>query len=135
MAAIAISSAVLGCRRTPVAPNVPPVAEFTFNPVAPVFAGQTQVLFNASGSEDSDGSIATYLWNFGDGTPQQGLGVSPVHVFPVVGTCVNVTYSVLLTVVDNQNAQTTASHEITVTNLPDPKSPACTLPSPAPSPL
>jgi len=132
---VAAAVLVLGtpaCRRLPTAANVPPSADFDFNPVAPIYAGQTKVTFNAAPSKDTDGSIVAYLWDFGDGTPQQNLGVTTVHVFPVVGTCILATYSVRLTVVDNQNAQTSVDHTVTVTDLPLPNSPICTA-SPAPT--
>ena len=109
-----------GCEDLPAAPNIPPTASFIFNPVAPIVAGETPVTFNASGSRDSDGTIATYNWSWGDGTPEQST-TSPtiVHVFadtPV--RCVDVTYAVLLTVVDDKGASGSASQQVTVTEVP-----------------
>ena len=75
----------VGCdRRTPPAPdaNVLPPSQFVWNTVAPIFAGQTPVLFNASGSLDTDGNIAAYSWNFGDNTPVVESGATVLHVFP-----------------------------------------------------
>jgi YD repeat-containing protein len=67
--------------------------------------GQNTVL-SGTGSFDSDGSITSYSWSFGDGTT--GSGVSPTHAYASPGT-----YTVTLTVTDNLGAQgansTTAS--------------------------
>jgi len=120
---------VSGCASgsaTPVTPNVPPVAQFVFNPVSPIFAGQTQVLFNARGSSDADGNIVNYVWDFGDGTPQETTPNTAVtHVFPKISRCVDITYAVLLTVTDNKGATNTISNTATVTNLPPPASLQC----------
>ena len=110
----------------PAAPNVPPVASFVYSPVSPINAGQTQVVFNATGSTDSDGSIASYQWDFGDGTAGQTTAtVTITHVFPKTSRCVDITYTVLLTVTDNKGATNTANNTVTVTNLPVPGSVAC----------
>lgn len=108
-------------------PNVPPTAAFIFSPVAPINAGQTTVVFNASASRDSDGTIAAYVWDFGDGTPPQSInGPTTAHVFPDTGaTCATITYAVLLTTVDNSGEQGTASQNLTVTELPAPSSLVC----------
>jgi PKD repeat protein len=111
---------IVSCEDLPAAPNIPPTASFIYNPVSPIIAGDTAVTFNAVGSRDSDGSIASYVWTFGDGTPEQST-TSPtlVHVFadtPV--RCINVTYAVLLTVVDDKGASGSASQQVTVTEVP-----------------
>ena len=116
-----------GCEDLPAAPNIPPTASFIFNPVSPINAGETPVNFNAVGSHDSDGTIASYNWNFGDGTPEQST-TSPtlVHVFadtPV--RCTDVTYAVLLTVVDDKGASTSASQQVKVAEVPVAGSAAC----------
>lgn len=108
-------------------PNLPPSAGFIFSPVSPIYAGQTAVVFNASPSRDSDGSITSYIWNFGDGTPEQTL-TSPVvtHTFgDTPATCVEITYAVLLTVLDDKGERATASQNVTVIELPAPGSAAC----------
>jgi len=98
-------------------PNVPPSATFIFSPVSPILAGSTSVVFNASGSRDSDGRIASYLWDFGDGSPPQNVdGPVTSHVFPDrPATCVQIVYAVLLTVVDEKGERDTASQNVTVT--------------------
>ncbi len=101
---------------TPVA-NVPPVAAFVYSPVSPIQAGQTQVAFNGSQSADSDGTVVSYIWDFGDTTPQQTVATPTItHVFPVTtSTCVDITYTVLLTVTDNGGARGSTSNTIVVT--------------------
>ena len=54
--------------------------------------------FNGSGSSDSDGTITSYVWKFGDGTTSTGATVS--HTYAVAGT-----YSVTT----NGNGQCSAS--------------------------
>jgi PKD repeat protein len=116
-----------GCENLPAAPNIPPVASFIFNPVSPINAGETPVNFNAVGSHDSDGTIASYNWSWGDGSPDQTT-TSPtiVHVFvDTPARCIDVTYAVLLTVVDDKGGTGSASQQVTVTELPAPGSSGC----------
>jgi len=54
------------------------------------------ITFDGSGSNDSDGTIINYGWNFGDGTA--GMGVSPTHTYTSPGN-----YTVILTVTDNES--------------------------------
>jgi PKD repeat protein len=127
LAAILTAAAMLGCEKLPAIPNVPPVASFIYTPVSPINAGQTPVTFNASASRDSDGQVTSYIWNFGDGTPEESAA-SPVatHVFPDTSArCLEITYAVLLTVVDNQGDRGSASQTVKVTELPVPGSADC----------
>lgn len=55
----------------------------------------TAVLFDGSASTDPDGTIQTYVWDFGDNT--SGNGVGPVHTYAAAGV-----YTVTLTVTDDQ---------------------------------
>jgi PKD repeat protein len=116
-----------GCESLPAAPNIPPTATFIFNPVSPINAGETAVTFNAAGSRDSDGTIASYNWSWGDGTVDQSTTTPTiVHVFAdTPSRCIQVTYSVLLTVVDDKGDKGTASQQVTVTELPAPGSTQC----------
>lgn len=81
-------------------PNVPPVAQFgsTVSVLAVTFTDQ---------STDSDGSIASRSWNFGDGTSSSLA--NPVKTYAASGT-----YQVSLTVTDNRGASTTSTRSITV---------------------
>ena len=87
------------------APNVPPVAVA----VASLSAGvaPVTVTLDGSGSSDVDGSIADYVWSFGDGTAASGPIVS--KTFAVAGT-----YPVVLTVTDDRGATATSLTTIVV---------------------
>src|SRR5207247_1172532 len=63
-----------------------------------------------STSSDPDGSIVSYSWNFGDGSPVSTLQ-NPSHTYAAGGS-----YTVTLQVTDNQGAQSAlASQTFTVT--------------------
>ena len=83
--------------------NVPPVAGFTSSAV------DLAASFNGSSSSDVDGSITGYAWEFGDGAT--GVGQAPSHTYAATGT-----YTVALTVTDDQGATASVSHPITVTS-------------------
>lgn len=70
--------------------------------------------YDGSGSLDSDGSVSSYAWDFGDGN--LGSGVTTSHTYDSFGT-----YTVSLTVTDNGGAQSTndASEAITLTEPVD----------------
>ncbi|QTE28896.1 PKD domain-containing protein [Pengzhenrongella sicca] len=84
------------------APNVLPVASFT--------ATNTDLTaaFDATSSTDSDGTIPTYAWTFGDGST--GTGATTTHTYAAAGT-----YPVTLTVTDNDGGSDGADGEVTVT--------------------
>ncbi|WP_131106019.1 PKD domain-containing protein [Ornithinimicrobium sufpigmenti] len=86
-------------------PNQAPDASFTFE------EDGLGVTFDASASSDPDGTIASYVWNFGDGT--FGSGVSPSHTYTEAGT-----YTVSLTVTDNDGDSDEVSHDVTVVAPP-----------------
>jgi PKD repeat protein len=69
----------------------PPTATFTWTPQNPI-VGQT-VTFNTT-SEDPDGDIEKYLWNFGDGGTSELK--EPTHIYSTSGE-----YTVRLTVTDD----------------------------------
>ena len=82
--------------------NTPPTAAFTAN-VADLTAG-----FDAAGSSDAEGQIASYTWAYGDGT--SGSGATSQHVYGLPGT-----YSVMLSVTDAGGLTGSASRSVTVT--------------------
>jgi len=87
--------------------NSPPVANISLSPMS----GTTVTVFNMSGSNsvDSDGSIVSYSWSFGDGTTASGPNITKGYAAPG-------TYTVTLTVTDNLGASETASVPIVLTN-------------------
>ncbi|MEM7374466.1 MAG: PKD domain-containing protein, partial [Bacteroidota bacterium] len=87
------------------APNQDPIADFSFNPGTPTTA--SLINFDASASNDPDGSIATYTWTFGDGNTASGQ--NPTHSYSNAGP-----YSVTLTVTDNQGASAFLSKTVSV---------------------
>jgi PKD repeat protein len=95
---------------TAIPTNAPPVANFGYSPVGPV-VGDT-VSFDASASTDSDGSISSYAWNFGDGTT--GSGQFATHAFSTTGS-----FTVTLTVTDNDSAQSSTSVVVPVGSTAD----------------
>ena len=126
--AVIAALAVVHCEKLPAIPNVPPTASFVYSPVSPINSGQTVVTFIASGSTDADGQIASYTWNFGDGSPEETRTTPTVtHLFPdTPATCLEIVYTVLLTVTDDDGGKASASQTARVTELPPPTSIDCT---------
>jgi PKD repeat protein len=96
-----------------VGPASLPTPAFTVSPAAP--AVNESVFFNASTSTPGAGhSIASYSWDFGDGTT--GSGVTTSHRYVAAGT-----YTVVLTVRDEAGQSGSASQTIGVgTSTPGP---------------
>jgi len=105
MLALPLLMAVLvlltGCLET----NSPPVASFAASPSSGTIP--LSVSFNASSSYDSDGTIATYDWDFGDGG--HGSGIIVAHTYTTAGA-----YTVNLTVRDNVGATAEAENDVFV---------------------
>jgi PKD repeat protein len=79
----------------------PPNPSFTFSPAAPA-VGEL-IFFNALASTAGQGhTIASYRWNFGDGTSGSGSNVS--HAFTTAGA-----YTVQLTVTDDAGVSVTSA--------------------------
>lgn len=89
--------------------TIPPrgsvVAEFTVNPGTP--NDNEPVVFDASESTSSTGTIVQWLWNFGDGST--GSGERVTHTFKSAGT-----RSVTLTVIDSIGASNSTTKTVTV---------------------
>jgi len=81
----------------------------TANPGGPYTAtAGKELTLDGSGSSDSDGIIAEYIWDFGDGST--GSGVNPVHTYASAGE-----YTITLTVKDDKGAlSTSAATTVTV---------------------
>lgn len=88
--------------------NDNPVASFTVSKSAGCYP--LTVSFNATGSQDPDGNISQYSWNFGDGSTGSGATVN--HTYTTIGS-----FSVVLTITDNDGATNTASSVITISSL------------------
>ncbi len=81
--------------------NIPPVASFS--------SSCTSLVCNfTDASSDSDGSIVSRSWTFGDGGTS--TSTNPSHTYAVAGT-----YTVGLTVTDNGGASASTSQSVTVT--------------------
>ena len=87
---------------------VPPIAEAGLDRTVQV--GGT-VTLDGSGSQDSDGSIVSYVWDFGDGS--SGFGMTATHSYTAPGT-----FTVTLTVTDNGGLTGSDTVVVTVESLP-----------------
>ena len=63
------------------------------------------VAFDGSGSSDTDGTIASWAWTFGDGS--SSTPATPTHVYAAAGT-----YVVSLTVTDDDGATDTVAQSV-----------------------
>ena len=79
-------------------PNLPPIADFSFE-TANLGAIFTDL------SEDSDGEVVAWSWSFGDDSTSTEQ--NPSHTYAVAGT-----YTVSLTVTDNQGADSEPSDNV-----------------------
>ena len=86
-----------------------PIASFTES--AEIVLTEETIYFDASGSYDPDGTIVSYLWDFGDGTTSRGVTVN--HSYTDNGT-----YKVTLTVTDDDGAVGSTQATKTVLNRP-----------------
>lgn len=70
------------------------------------------IAFSSAGSFDADGSIASYLWTFGDGT--SSTVASPSKTYSIPGN-----YTAVLKVTDNAGASASASLAVSVAGDPN----------------
>ena len=85
--------------------NQAPTIAFIFSPSNPGVGVWVQ--FDASASFDSDGTISSYAWTFGDGTT--GTGATIWHRFTTAGT-----YNVQLKATDNDGASANTTQQVHV---------------------
>ncbi|UCE38834.1 MAG: PKD domain-containing protein, partial [Thermoplasmata archaeon] len=94
-------------------PFMNPISIFNKPPIPDAGSDQSigegdSVQFDGSASYDPDGTIVSYEWDFGDGSPI-GTGVNPTHIYNTPGN-----YTVTLTVTDDDNATDSDTCIITV---------------------
>lgn len=100
---LGLGALLTGC---PAFVNQPPVAIADATPLAG--EAPLTVAFDGGGSFDPDGAIASYSWNFGDGSPAVAAQTAS-HEFTTEGT-----FLVILTVTDNLGKQGSDTLFITV---------------------
>jgi PKD repeat protein len=88
--------------------NEKPIASFTVNKSMGCYP--LTVSFNAANSQDPDGDISSYSWNFGDGGT--GTGVTVNHVYNMQGTL-----TATLTVTDDSDGIAVSSMTISLNSL------------------
>ena len=88
--------------------NYPPAAVFQ---VSNFYPKQAETIQFTDQSHADDGTIASWKWDFGDGT--SSTEASPQHAYSDIGK-----YSVTLTVTDDNGSEATISSQITVANIP-----------------
>jgi len=89
----------------PVTTGAVPSPDFTFSPADPHV--NYTVTFDASSTNDPDGCVESYEWDFGDGSG--GSGMTASHSYPDTGE-----YSVTLTVIDILGTEHATTKDITV---------------------
>jgi PKD repeat protein len=86
--------------------NQPPVSD----PNGPYMGTEgVSITFSSSGSYDPDGSIISFVWDFGFGDGNTGTGESPAYTYAQNGT-----YNVTLTVTDDEGATDTSTTTATI---------------------
>jgi PKD repeat protein len=90
------------------APGASPTAAFTAAPNS--LRERYLATFDAAASGDSDGSIADFAWDFGDGSTAHGAGLATGrHAYAAAGS-----YEVALTVTDNSGLHHRIAQTITI---------------------
>jgi PKD repeat protein len=91
----------------PTATNIPPTAAFT-----PNCYGES-CIFRSTSTDVAPGAITTYAWTFGDGATEDYA--EPWHVYTISA---RTSFTVTLTVTDNEGATAVATRTVTLTPLP-----------------
>ena len=112
--------------------NIGPTAVFTTDR-STAYVDQA-IVFDASSSFDTDGTIASYAWTFGDEvginpphTNPTTMAITPGPTLPVVPQYIAYhsyenpgTYTATLTVTDDSGATNTATAQVTIQPVPEP---------------
>jgi PKD repeat protein len=106
MTAFAHDGTSIGTMRWVLVGAAGPTPGFTVTTLAP-HAG-TPVSFNGTGSKDPGGSIAQFVWTFGDGSPL-AFGPTPSHTYPHADR-----YRVTLTIIDGSGQQASLTKLVSV---------------------
>src|SRR5258708_12537498 len=107
------ASAVSGETITVLPPNVPPTAAFTSSCNGLVCS------FDGTASSDSDGTVVSYAWDFGDGSSATGAATS--HTYAATSNP-----TITLTVTDDRGGTGTVSHQVSVLGPNVPPNPSFT---------
>ena len=110
-------------------PNTPPTASFTATPSSG--RAPLAVAFNASASADAEAPIASYAWDFGDGST--GIGATVNHTYTTAGN-----YTATLTVTDAGGLTASTTRAVAVSdegNVPPIAVATATTPAVGPAPL
>ena len=92
--------------------NQLPTASFVVSPATST-VGEA-IIFNAASSTDSDGTITSYIWDFGDNTTSTEIKATTTHNYSISSD-----FLVSLIVIDNNNATNSATTTIAITT-PEP---------------
>ena len=87
--------------------NVAPLAVISNGPFSALEG--VSISMSSDGSNDSDGNISSYQWNFGDGSTS--TSANPSHTYSSAGS-----YQVSLTVYDAEGLSNTSNQVVTITN-------------------
>ncbi len=92
--------------------DAPPSAAFAVSTANPAAGGS--VSFDGTGSSETNGSIVSYSWDFGDAS-SPGNGATLSHTYATPGS-----YTVTLTVTDQDGYTAQAAHSVVVDSAPTP---------------
>jgi hypothetical protein len=92
-------------------PNIIPIANASASEDSGLV--NTAVIFNASYSDDEDGDITNYTWDFGDSS--YGYGILTTHIYEKIGI-----YTVKLTVTDDKGVSDTDSFKVIISKPSNP---------------
>jgi PKD repeat protein len=88
--------------------NTPPIADFTYTPTSPL---QNDTVQFTDQSNDPDGNIVTWQWDFGDGTHSNEKNTH--HQYKT-----NKTYTITLYVTDDDNTMNSTTKTINIQEKP-----------------